>query len=194
MCYDSLCPNFAVQSPLYVCQTRALIIVTLVVRIISCTPIHYHWIAVSSHMGLLNVRYSCIIVIWCLLSVIQWNFFWLKHNERTSQLVFLASVAVSRSISLRIPFETFTYGTDIALFGVREAPVWMSITYSICHSKQLQRLVLGPWNGAAASRSFSSCRYGAQVSEWVRERESEREIYCVVTMLTEVTSLLHTIT
>jgi len=146
-------------------------------------------------MGLLNVRYSCISVIWCLLSVIRWNFSWLIHNERTSQLVFLASVAVSRSISLRIPFETFTYGTNIALFGVREARVWISITYSICHSKQLQRLVLGPWNGTAASRNFSSCRYGAQVSERERERERlrerESELCCVVAMLTEVTTLPH---
>jgi len=122
--------------------------------------------SIKSDGFFLNVRYSCISVIWRLLSVSQWHFFWLKHNEGTSQLLFLAFVAVSRSISLRIPFETFTYGTHIALFGVREAPVWISITYSICHSKQLQRLVRGPWNGAAASRSFSSCRYGAQVREW----------------------------
>jgi hypothetical protein len=102
-CHDSLCQNFVVQSPLYLYQARALIIVMLVWRIISCTPIHYHLFVVSRQMGLSNVRYCCVSVICCLLSVIQWNFSWLKHNERTSQLVFLASVAVSRSISLRIP-------------------------------------------------------------------------------------------
>ena len=173
MCYNIFCPNIVLQSSFYVYQARALIIVTLLVRI-PCTPIRFHWIAVSSQMGLLSVRYSCISVMWCLLPVIQWNFSWLKHNERTSQLVFLAAVAVSRSISLRTTFDTFTYGTHIILFGVRAAPVWISVTYSICHSKKLQRLVRGPWNGAEASRSFASCRYGAQV----RENERERALLC----------------
>jgi len=69
MCYDTLCPNFVVQCLLFVCQARALIIETLLVWIISCKPIHCHWIALSSQTGLLNVPYSRISVIWCLLSV-----------------------------------------------------------------------------------------------------------------------------
>jgi len=71
MCYESLCRNFVVQCLLFVCHARALIIVKLLLRIISCTPIHYHWITVSSQTGVLNVRYSCISVIWRLLSVNQ---------------------------------------------------------------------------------------------------------------------------